>query len=261
MPSKYIAGIWAQKYRRLTGTARDEVNQVTNRLFQAKTKVLRKLDPKRDRALCDEWLRIRDQVMQQRERSGQSNAWYADLPFATEIASDIRQGWNMATRAVESLTRDMDSPWIDIALKERQRGVAVKAGKQAHPRIMMYSRMCPHLYGTANQKKYMASNGDEGFKWCSAFVNWCFNEVGIRGTNNARALSWLTWGKPIHKPQHGAVVVLKTKSWNHVAFVTEASGGFKMLGGNQKPEKGKGPQCVSYQRIIASQVVGYRVPA
>ncbi len=69
MPSRYVAGVWARKYRGLSESDRNNVNQLTNARFRAATNVHRKLDPKRDRALCDEWLRLRDEVMQEGARS------------------------------------------------------------------------------------------------------------------------------------------------------------------------------------------------
>lgn len=66
MPSRYVAGVWARKYRGLSESDRNNVNQTTNARFRAATNVL---DPKRDRALCDEWLRLRDEVMQEGARS------------------------------------------------------------------------------------------------------------------------------------------------------------------------------------------------
>lgn len=260
MPSRYVAGVWARKYRGLSESDRNNVNQLTNARFRAATNVHRKLDPKRDRALCDEWLRLRDEVMQEGARSGFRGELFMGLPSPQQVINGVGNGLSMAATAVETIARAADTPWMDVALGELRRGVAVKAGKEAHPRIMMYSRTCPHLYGNQKQRDYMADRGDEGFKWCSTFVNWCMKEVGIPGTKNALATSWLKWGRRITKPEVGAVVVIKTKSWNHVAFVSQVTPTLKMLGGNQKPERGRGPQCVSYQRIYKSQVAGYRMP-
>lgn len=256
MSNRYVAGTWSKQYGRLTNGDRQAVNQATNLLFQEKTKVFRKLNPAHDRSLCDEWLRLRDQVMQDRAQNHDHDHDH----WLQSMTHRVTNGVQLASHAMETYVQNITTPWMEIARQELRRGVAVKPGKEAHPRIMMYSRTCPHLYAKSSQRRYMNRKGDEGFKWCSAFVNWCLKEVGISGTRNALALSWLNWGKPISKPQQGAIVILKTKSWNHVAFATEQGGRWKMLGGNQKPEHGKGEQCVSYQRIIPSQVVGYRMP-
>ncbi|WP_144972116.1 hypothetical protein [Bremerella volcania] len=74
----------------------------------------------------------------------------------------------------------------------------------------------------------MKRKGDEGFQWCGAFVNWSLAQTGIEGTRDA--------------------------------LLDEVDGQFKMLGGNQKPEHGKGPRCVSYPRINLSSVAAYRMP-
>ncbi|MEM6474080.1 MAG: TIGR02594 family protein [Planctomycetota bacterium] len=103
--------------------------------------------------------------------------------------------------------------------------------------------------------------GEERVKWCSAFANWCMKQAGITGTRHALALSWLKWGRPLQEPQIGAVVVMKTSKWRHVAFVDEQNGEFVMLGGNQRPAKGKGPDRVSYRPLNCSIILGYRWPS
>ena len=260
MATQYVAGVWARKYRKLAPRERQLVNEQTNQMFRERTKVFRKLDPRHDRELCDRWLQFRDIVMEQNARSGYRGEGFLGLPLAKQVFDGVGRGVQVVEDVVESIARAANTPWMDVAKEELRRGVAVVKGKEAHPRIIMYAQTCPHLFSTENKRKYMENNGDEGFKWCSAFVNWCLSEVGIVGTRHALAMSWLKWGKTIEQPQHGAIVILKTKSWNHVAFVENVGGTFKMLGGNQKPEHGKGPQCVSYQKIIPSQVVGYRLP-
>ena len=135
-------------------------------------------------------------------------------------------------------------------------------GKAHHPRIMNYIRTCDTLYATANKAKYTEREGEEGVKWCSAFVNWCLAEVGIQGTRDARALSWLNWGQPLPGPQFGAIVVMKTKSWRHVAFVDNVDGQLTMLGGNQKRASGGGlSDRVSYRPLHSKNILGYRWPA
>ncbi|HEX5760734.1 MAG TPA: TIGR02594 family protein [Thermoanaerobaculia bacterium] len=50
---------------------------------------------------------------------------------------------------------------------------------------------------------------DDEVPWCSAFVNWCMREAGLRGTGSAAARSWLTWGSRLATPRRGCVTVLR----------------------------------------------------
>ena len=39
--------------------------------------------------------------------------------------------------------------------------------------------------------------------WCSAFADWCLGRVGISGTHDAGALSWLRWGEEVWRASDG----------------------------------------------------------
>lgn len=75
--------------------------------------------------------------------------------------------------------------------------------------------------------------------WCSAFLCWCAEQVGIPSTRNALARSWLKWGKPVPlgEAQVGDVVVFghPTSSWKgHVGlFLAQTPEGVVAWGGNQ----------------------------
>jgi outer membrane protein OmpA-like peptidoglycan-associated protein len=59
----YIPGVWSQRYQQLPPQERDDVKEETNRLFRERTGVSRTLDPQKDHALANRWLRIRDEVL------------------------------------------------------------------------------------------------------------------------------------------------------------------------------------------------------
>jgi uncharacterized protein (TIGR02594 family) len=120
----------------------------------------------------------------------------------------------------------LDVPWLDIAAKEI--GVRAIHGPQHNLRIIEY-------HATTSLH---ASNDETA--WCSAFVNWCLQQAGIKGTNSAAACSWVTWGKPC-SPKPGAITAIHhvgataiPGSGNHVAFFLQDLGThLKLLGGNQ----------------------------
>jgi uncharacterized protein (TIGR02594 family) len=73
--------------------------------------------------------------------------------------------------------------------------------------------------------------------WCSAFVNWCMEEVRIQGTGNAAASSWLKWGKHLSTPKLGCVTIMRRSGGNHVGFYIDSSAHYiTLLGGNQGNE-------------------------
>jgi uncharacterized protein (TIGR02594 family) len=95
--------------------------------------------------------------------------------------------------------------------------------------------------------------------WCSAFVNYCMEQAGIRGTRRANARSWLDWGEmSMGLPEFGCVVVLWRESPSsikgHVGFYTGFRGDkLLLLGGNQG-------HAVSVAEYPKSRLLGYRWP-
>ncbi|MEM0926563.1 MAG: TIGR02594 family protein, partial [Planctomycetota bacterium] len=242
-------------YRKLPRPDRTNVINETNELFSQRTGVRRKLDPKREPQLCDRWLRIRDEVMQKRSQFKSLRSMTAESAYRKFTPLGIMQSVG------ERLISGMHCPWMDVARRQEREGIKEIVGEKHHHRIMEYFRTCDNLYATPNKARYTEKNGEEGVKWCSAFVNWCVGQVGITGTRNARALSWLQWGRPLKEPQVGAIVVMKTSRWRHVAFVDEHRGRLMMLGGNQRPTNGgSGPDRVSYRALNHSIILGYRWP-
>lgn len=137
-----------------------------------------------------------------------------------------------------------EPPWLEVARKEI--GIHEIPGAQHNSRILEYG-----------QETALKATTDE-IPWCSAFVNWCFAQVGIEGTRSAVARSWLKWGQPIKDPVPGCVAVLKRNSspWQgHVGFFIrkDADKHIHLLGGNQG-------NAVRIQTFPATQVLSYRMP-
>lgn len=128
----------------------------------------------------------------------------------------------------------------------RELGVKTFAQGQSNPRITEY-------HAGTNIAGY-----DDKAAWCSSFLNWVFNHVGILGTGSALARSWLEWGVDIDSPVKGCVVVLERegpKGWQgHVGlFLRVEENRIFLLGGNQLDE-------VREHHYDVSTVLGYRWP-
>lgn len=79
---------------------------------------------------------------------------------------------------------------------------------------------------------------DDETPWCAAFVGSVLASVGIQGTGQLNARSYLQWGTPVDDPQPGDVVVFWRGSrdgWQgHVGFfVRWQNGDVVVRGGNQ----------------------------
>src|SRR5262245_6089821 len=80
--------------------------------------------------------------------------------------------------------------------------------------------------------------------WCSSFLCWALEQVGVKSTGSAAARSWLSWGTPCEARPGCVVVLLRKKrevgdkdsksSGYHCAFwVAEDEATVTLLGGNQ----------------------------
>lgn len=99
----------------------------------------------------------------------------------------------------------------------------------------------------------LKANEDE-VPWCSAFMCWCLERVGIISTKSAAARSYLDWGVEIEEPYEGCVVIFKRGEppAAHVAFYVKESGDWLFcLGGNQNDKV-----CVN--AYPKSDLLGYR---
>ncbi len=133
-------------------------------------------------------------------------------------------------------------PWMDYAQAER--GTAEVPGPGSSARVLEYLR-------TTSLTAAMAA--DDETPWCSAFVNWCMGQAGIKGTGSAAARSWLSWGEPLTEPVRGCVTVLSRGDGGHVGFYLRTVGSrIHLLGGNQ----GNAVRVADYDR---SRLLGYRI--
>lgn len=134
--------------------------------------------------------------------------------------------------------------WLLTALAEY--GVREIPGIHASPRILQY-----HATTT------LRATSDE-VPWCSAFVNWCMRECGIKGTDSAAARSWLAWGTPLQLPKLGCVVVFSSARGadaGHVGFLQRSEQHWTyVLGGNQG-------NAVSLSPYETRSVLGFRWPS
>ncbi len=148
----------------------------------------------------------------------------------------------------------VNAPWFDIAKAEL--GIAEISEKNKHnERIIAY-----HATTTLGAKT------DE-VPWCSSFVNWVLNQAGIKGTNNALAKSWATWGVKVNTPYKGIITVIKRKNKNsdsstgsstgyHVGFYNSSTPTtINLLGGNQSDK-------VKYSNFYLKSydIIAYRKP-
>ena len=110
---------------------------------------------------------------------------------------------------------------LDIALNEI--GETEVPGPGNNPRIAEYLKSV-HLFGI------------DKIPHCAAFVNWCLEQAGIKGTKSGLARSYLHWGYKT-PPLLGCIVVLRRgvdPVKGHVGFFLDESRGFiRILGGNQ----------------------------
>ncbi len=140
-----------------------------------------------------------------------------------------------------------NEPWMIIA--EAELGVAEFPGARHNNRIVEY-----------HDTTGLSTNDDET-PWCSSFVNWVFDQLGMARTKSAAARSWLQWGQDIsNAPRTGAVVILWRGSPNsasgHVGFLDhfDERGRVWLLGGNQHNR-------VSRDDYPQAKVVGIRWPS
>lgn len=176
------------------------------------------------------------------------------LPGAPTHASTPTVGRTTAPPVIEpTLPENVTAPWFRIA--ELELGVAELPGVRHNSRIVEY-----------HSATSLRAQTDE-VPWCSSFVNWCLTRAGKRGTNDARAISWLNWGRELSSPQAGAITIIHrdmrgrdratgSSSGNHVAFYVGGSGSaVRLLGGNQS-------DMVKYSNFHAPpyEILGYRWP-
>jgi uncharacterized protein (TIGR02594 family) len=140
--------------------------------------------------------------------------------------------------------RTEEPPWLQAA--RREFGVKERFGTADNARILQYhaaTRLhAPH----------------DSVAWCSSFVCFVLEGVGITSTRSAAAASYRTWGQPCElKP--GAIVVFgkadpDAGGTGHVAFcVSFDTDSVMVLGGNQR-------DAVSIARRPRDRIVAVRWP-
>lgn len=105
-------------------------------------------------------------------------------------------------------------------------------GDKSNAQIVKY-----HQYASASND--VGQGLADSVPWCSSFVCYCVEVVGMGSTNSRLARSWTKWGiSTKEKPLPGDVVVYWRRSrsgWQgHVGFYLDETAGFiYTLGGNQ----------------------------
>jgi len=162
------------------------------------------------------------------------------LSTVLDAVQDHRMQAHLSSAAPPSPRSDY--PWLNFALGEL--GQKEIQGKAHNERILEY-----HHSVKGN------INSDET-PWCSSFVNWSMEKAGITGTDSAKALSWMTWGKELPGPAVGSIAVLDWGNGKgHVGFVVGQSGDkIVVAGGNQHNE-------VRYSTYSRDQIASFRVPS
>jgi uncharacterized protein (TIGR02594 family) len=146
------------------------------------------------------------------------------------------------------------APWIDIATAELGVHEDSRPG-QHNARIIEY-----------HQTTTLKATDDET-PWCSSFVNWVMQKSGRKGTANATAKSWITWGNNVSTPKFGVITVIKKKTsgFSHATgsqtgfhvgfFISISETHLRLLGGNQSNQ-------VKYSNfpLAKFEIKGYRNP-
>lgn len=156
-------------------------------------------------------------------------AWNDNCAQRIEFVAYLRDmygGQRLAglIEAVKDLKCENDKPaWLKIA--ESKLSIQEIPGPKANPDIIEF-----HSHTT------LKATSDE-VPWCSAFVNYCIDKAGLKGTNSAAARSWLDWGEALSEPKEGCIVVLRrgnNPAQGHVGFYAGTlTNMIRILGGNQ----------------------------
>ena len=125
-----------------------------------------------------------------------------------------------------------------------QYGIREIKGSKHNPEVLKYFRTVGKVYSDETA-------------WCSAFMNWCANEVGLGISGQLNARSWLDVGNEIAHPDPGNDIVIfwrdNPKSWKgHVGiFINIIGDSVNVLGGNQN-------NMVCIKPYPKSRVLSYR---
>lgn len=130
-----------------------------------------------------------------------------------------------------------------FSIAQKELGISEVPGVGNNPRILLYHKACDSAFTS------------DSVPWCAAFMNWCLQQAGGKGTRSAMARSFLAWGKKVTIPKPGDVVVFKRGTdgiSGHVAFFVSATErSIKVIGGNQS-------NAVTYTTLNKTNLLGYR---
>jgi uncharacterized protein (TIGR02594 family) len=137
-----------------------------------------------------------------------------------------------------------------LAIAYGEVGVTEIRGPEHNPRIVEYHQACD-LHA-----------GDDETPWCSAYVNWCFQQAGMPRTRSAMARSWLHWGVEIDEPELGCVAVMGrggNPNLGHVGFAVQWDDDYVwLLAGNQKKASNSRSESVCVKKFPRSNFIGFR---
>jgi len=120
---------------------------------------------------------------------------------------------------------------LEVASKEI--GVAEIPGDAENPRIQAYHKW-------ADEGKGVHTDISEEVPWCSSFICFCYERIGLPSTDSRLARSWLKWGRSSRTGPIPGDVCVKWRqnphSWQGHTFIFLGFEGRYVwgLGGNQK---------------------------
>ena len=132
------------------------------------------------------------------------------------------------------LTQTHPPRWLVIA--EGELGVREIRGRRHNLRILQYLKTALNLGNWGRNRDETA--------WCAAFVNWCLEQAGEKGTYHALARSFIDWGYEVEPPRLGSIIVVRrrlhkdastgSRAGFHVGFLIYGGKySYRILGGNQ----------------------------
>lgn len=162
--------------------------------------------------------------------------------------------YDVATYFLEAIPPRFQSAWTQAS---------GRGGLYANPLILLFF-LSTNLHPSGDQTP-----------WCSAFADWCLGRVGISGTHDAGALSWLHWGEevwrasdglPPTRARPGDIAVFRHRGLpgrGHVAFfrgvTRDNPNSVDVLGGNQRATTHQHIICVkSYAQDGPIELISIR---
>jgi uncharacterized protein (TIGR02594 family) len=115
-----------------------------------------------------------------------------------------------------------------LAWAKSKLGVHEIPGPRDNSEIVSWFRFCPGL---------PRSLWHDATAWCSIFLNAAFGLTGGKGSGDARAISWASWGREVDYDEAlpGDVAVFEWDSGGHhvALFIDQDNSRVRCIGGNQ----------------------------